>query len=110
MVEFGYVLSGNGLKPKWDSDENRNAVSVMLKATLRKCKCKKTKCNPAKRQCVCRRTDPPSRCTSLCVCSSECMNQSYSEDADAMQVDTAQEDPTYDTGKFVKLINHLIIQ
>ena len=104
MIDFGYVRNGRSFKPEWESEENRKAVNVMLKATLKKCKCRKTKCNPSKRQCVCRRTNPPSRCTSLCVCSSDCMNLDMPQkvnDDDDLEV------PSEESGKKCMIYIHM---
>ena len=75
MVDWGYLREGTSVKAKWDSQTNINKVNIILKATLQRCKCKKTPCDPTKKRCACRRTNPPSSCSTLCSCSSACLNQ-----------------------------------
>ena len=96
MIDWGYIRDGAAMKPKWDSQKNINNVNIILKATLRRCKCKKTPCDPIKKRCACRRTEPPSSCSTLCSCSSACLNQKTREPVtdetqDDIDVDEANE-------------------
>ena len=59
------------LIPIWDTSENMEKMDVQRQSIMQKCGCKKTQCNPTKRQCACVKKGDP--CTILCKCSG-CLN------------------------------------
>ena len=59
------------LIPIWDTAENIAATDVRRQSILQKCGCKKTHCNPLKKQCAC--VKKGDHCSILCKCTG-CLN------------------------------------
>ena len=59
------------LVPIWDTAENIAATDVRRQSILQKCGCKKTECNPLKKQCAC--VKKGDHCSILCKCTG-CLN------------------------------------
>ena len=70
-LDWGWELSSvNGRHiptPVWDTEENMQKVDIIRQSIMHKCACKKTACNPTKRQCKCVRNG--NNCSLLCTCS-----------------------------------------
>jgi len=103
LKEFGWDIVNGILQPIWDTQENMDNVNDLMKATLNKCNCQKSKCKNG--LCKCKKQN--FLCSVLCTCQN-CENKHIhkglsdeitTNDNDLVENESETEEPDSDSSE-----------